>query len=222
MDPLSLLCRLATSEPPPRHGGRAMGRRSLPTKPYRGHPASSREGPASQSRARRGWQPPGMGRPEEACSRVDRPCIAYALLRRLLERQSRQAQEQRLLGRALLCARGPSGHGTGRAVPRRPPAPLGGVDPPGVRSRPSRLSSLWPRNAGDRLHHTALTHRPHPRPPPPAREDPSLASAPRTASGQPRLRSPPRRRQVARKGRRVPTCRHVVRSPFEEGNEDRE
>jgi hypothetical protein len=49
------------------NGGRATGRRSLRIEPDRGHPASSREGPASQSRARRGWQPPGMGRPEEAC-----------------------------------------------------------------------------------------------------------------------------------------------------------
>ena len=37
------------------NGGRATGRRSLRIEPDRGHQASSREGPASQSRARRGW-----------------------------------------------------------------------------------------------------------------------------------------------------------------------
>jgi hypothetical protein len=106
MDPLSLLCRLATSVPAPTflaamgeatevphrsrvrcppywqsrvlrrqalgdedggqgrwvpenvagvgNGGRATGRRSLRLEPDRGHQAFSLEGPASQSRARRG------------------------------------------------------------------------------------------------------------------------------------------------------------------------
>ena len=41
--------------PPPRRPGRATGRRSLRIEPHRAYPASSREGPASRSRGRRGW-----------------------------------------------------------------------------------------------------------------------------------------------------------------------
>jgi len=37
------------------NAGRASGRRSLRIEPDRGHQASSREGPASPSRARQGW-----------------------------------------------------------------------------------------------------------------------------------------------------------------------
>ena len=76
-----------------------------------------------------------------------------ALLRRLLERHPRQAQEGRRLGRALLSGPGARGcSDTGRTVPRRPPAPVGGTDPPRLRSRRPYLSSLRKRDARDRLH----------------------------------------------------------------------
>ncbi len=78
---------------------------------------------------------------------------------------------------------------SGRTVPRRPPAPVGGTDLPRLRSRPPHLSSPRKRDARDRLHYTARTHRRHPRPPP---QDPSPVSALRAASGHPRLRSAPR------------------------------
>jgi len=75
---------------------------------------------------------------------------------------------------------------TGRSLSRRPSASVGGADPPRVRGRPPPLSPLWQRNARDRLHHTACTHRPHPRPPPQARQDPSLPSARAATSRRPR------------------------------------
>jgi hypothetical protein len=70
-----------------------------------------------------------------------------------------------------------------RAVPRRPPAPVGGTDPPRLRRRPPRLSSLRKRGARDRLHYTA-------------RSRPSLWPPPLEIR-------PARRSQAARKGGRV-------------------
>jgi hypothetical protein len=137
-------------------------------------------------------------------------------LRRLLERRPRQAQERRRPGRTLLSGRATRAcSGAGRTVPRRPPASLGGDDPPSVRSRPPRVSSLRERNARDRLHHRARPHRSHPRSPPKARPDlspasPTSAFAP--ASGHPRLRSPLRSTERWKRGevsaRDVCPCLH--------------
>jgi len=80
MDPLSLLCRLATSVPPPRlhtikHAGVLAPAGAWQTPRGGGacawgridaNQASSREGRASQSSLGRGWQAPGMERPQEA------------------------------------------------------------------------------------------------------------------------------------------------------------
>jgi hypothetical protein len=146
-------------------------------------------------------------------------------LRRLLQRHPRQAQEGHRPGRTLLSGRGTrGGSDTRRTVPRRPPAPLGGADPPRLRGRSPRLSSLRKRDARDRLHHTARPHRPHPRPPSQTREDPSPASALRAASGHPRLSSAPRppsgqeQRQTCRPGKPSPRLHaalggHVTEEP---------
>jgi hypothetical protein len=69
-------------------------------------------------------------------------------------------------------------------------ARLGGDDPSGVRSRPSRVPSLRRRNARGRLHHPTHPDHANPRSSPKAREGLSPASPSPAACGQPRLTAP--------------------------------
>jgi hypothetical protein len=104
MDPLSLLCRLATSVPPPRlhmvryagvlaARGRRVGvvpgatarqnaprdGRSLRVGRDRRDEALSGQRQAGVPKRDRGWRAPAMGVPAEACRQANRPCITYAL-----------------------------------------------------------------------------------------------------------------------------------------------
>jgi len=154
--------------------------------------------PSSRTRSWSRWAMPSGGSPlpyvdEGAAEKLFRHKVLALLRRRGLPKAGQDDTEPTRRGRDI-----------GRTVPRRPSAPVGGADPPRLRSRPPHLSSLRKRDARDRLHHTARTHRPHPRPPPQARQAPSPASALVPACGHPRLRSAPRApSQAARNGRRV-------------------
>src|SRR5918994_1482162 len=124
------------------------------------------------------------------------------LLRLLLECGPGQAQEGRRAGRALLPRRGTrGGNHAAEGRPRGPQASMGGVDPPGVRSRPPRVSPLRRRDARGGLHHPARLDQAHPRSSPKARKALSPAPACPAASGQLRLRSPSPAWQGAEKGR---------------------